>query len=397
MSQGGTLMSDVNKKFMLAGGLMAVLAVICGFLGMTMSTGDDKALQHGYLFGWVYWACVAFGCLGITLLHHACRGSWGFPVLRIFEAGSTPATLGVFLALFLPMVFLWKGDFYPWADASLVAKDPVLQWKSFYLNDTAWTVRFFVFAAVLVFLSWRYQTWTRMEEKTGDESWWKKRQFWGGLALVVYVVVSNFMWTDWLMSQNKHWFSTIYGVWLVVSSCLMAFSIAGIVLGTQYKKEPYRDVVKPWLTKDIGNWMLAFTMLWGYFSLSQYLIIWSGNQPEFIDYFVTRSKNGWEWLGTLLIPFHFFLPFTLLLSPSAKRVPWRLATIGILILSVRFFDVMYTVMPTWKANVFPLNPWGFAFFFLFGAIWCFLFGMQIATKPLLTYRNIALKEISDHA
>ena len=31
---------------------------------------------------------------------------------------------------------------------------------------------------------------------------------------------------------------------------------------------------------DLGNLMLAFVMLWAYFSFSQYLIIWSGNLPE---------------------------------------------------------------------------------------------------------------------
>ena len=31
---------------------------------------------------------------------------------------------------------------------------------------------------------------------------------------------------------------------------------------------------------DLGNLMLAFVMLWAYFSFSQFLIIWSGNLPE---------------------------------------------------------------------------------------------------------------------
>ena len=55
--------------------------------------------------------------------------------------------------------------------------------------------------------------------------------------------------------------------------------------------------------------MLAFVMLWAYFSFSQFLIIWAGNLPEEIPYYLERLHGGWQYLAWLLVFGHFVLPF----------------------------------------------------------------------------------------
>ena len=58
----------------------------------------------------------------------------------------------------------------------------------------------------------------------------------------------------------------------------MAFLI--IVLVWLSRRPPLERIVVPAHFHDLGNLMLAFVMLWAYFSFSQYLIIWSGNLPR---------------------------------------------------------------------------------------------------------------------
>ena len=60
--------------------------------------------------------------------------------------------------------------------------------------------------------------------------------------------------------------------------------------------------------------MLAFVMLWAYFSFSQYLIIWAGNLPQEISWYLHRLQTGWRFVGIALSSFHFAVPFVLLLS-----------------------------------------------------------------------------------
>ncbi len=395
MSETTVQTTRINKTCMTLGGVALVAGIILALVGAMSGGGDPHAFQHGYFFGWTYWACMAFGCFGVSLLHHAARGHWGFPVVRIFEAGGGPITLAVFFAALIPVIFGWREIFYPWADAARVAVDPVLQHRAPYFGGF-FAIRYVIYAGVFILLSLLNQNWLRQEERTGDDRWWKKRQYWGGLFLVVYVILTNFMWTDWMMSMYDHWYSTIYGVWIMVGSALLAFAFTGIVLGTQYDKVPYKGVVVPWLTKDIGNWMLTFTMVWAYFSLSQYLIIWSGNLPEFTKYFIDRSLNGWIYVGWSLIVIHFFVPFISLLSPTVKRQPWRLALVGAWILFVRLIDVWFVVTPTWKTSI-GINAVDIGMFLFFGGVWMLLFGWRLAQAPLITTMTPRLKEAVDHA
>ncbi len=42
-------------------------------------------------------------------------------------------------------------------------------------------------------------------------------------------------------------------------------------------ESPYLETITPQHYNDLGNLMLAFTMLWAYLNFSQFLIIWAGN------------------------------------------------------------------------------------------------------------------------
>lgn len=388
-----TMTTRIDRTSMVLGVLMLVTGAVLAGLGFAMPGNDPNALAHGYMFGWVYWACLAFGCLGISLLHHCTRGHWGFPILRLMEAGSGPITLGFFGLALAPVLFMWRQVFYPWARPEEVAHDPVLQHKAPYFN---WVdIRIVLYFAIMIALAVLNKGWLKKEEDSGDEQWWKKRQYYGGVFIVVFMFVMNFIWTDLLMSQYPKWYSTIYGVWLLVGGCLAAFAVASIVVGTQAKKKPYDEAAQPWLFKDLGNWMLTFTMLWAYFSLSQYLIYWSGNLEEFIKFFVDRSVNGWGVHGTLLIATNFFIPFTLLLAPRTKRVPMLLASIAVYLLVARFLDLWYIVIPTWRKS-WGISPMDIGMFCLFGGVWLVLFSLQLPKSRLITYRVPNLKEAVDH-
>ena len=92
--------------------------------------------------------------------------------------------------------------------------------------------------------------------------------------------------------------------------------------------KPMSEILKPSFVHDHGKWMLAFVMVWAYFSFSQWLIIWAGNLPEEISWYMTRLSGGWLWVGLALVLFHFAVPFALLLSRPFKRDMMRLVVAG---------------------------------------------------------------------
>jgi hypothetical protein len=299
------------------------------------------SIFQSLLFAWVFWMTVTLGCLGITLLHHVVRASWGYPVLRIAEAGSK---------LFLPMILLYvilfvagKDHLYFWTHPDSYP-DPELKNKIGYMG---WAlVRLGIYAVILGWLSIRVNNSSKREDQTGSIAERDKRTNISAPGLVLFVLVLTFAFTDWVMSLAPKWDSTIYGFLFLADSGLVALAFVTLIAVYWIKDPAYKPEINKSVTRDLGNLMLTFTMVWAYFNLSQFLIQWSGNIPDEIHYYYIRNSDVWRWMGTFLIFGQFFLPFLLLLSNRAKRRPDLLGKIAAWIFCVRIVDVYWMVIPT---------------------------------------------------
>src|SRR5437868_14657126 len=109
-----------------------------------------------------------------------------------------------------------------------------------------------------------------------------------------------------------------------------AFVIALLIILS--KMSPLKEYTTPQHIHDLGNMMFAFMVVWAYFSFSQFLIIWAGNLPEEIPFYLRRMNPGWGWAGLMLVFGHFALPFALLLSRALKRTFKLFRNIALLIL-----------------------------------------------------------------
>ena len=102
---------------------------------------------------------------------------------------------------------------------------------------------------------------------------------------MLYSLTISFAAVDWVMSLDPHWGSTIYGLIFMAGQGLSALAFCVIMLTVLTRYSPYREIIKPMQFHDIGKLMLAFVMLFAYFSFSQWLIIWAGNLPEEIGWY----------------------------------------------------------------------------------------------------------------
>ena len=251
---------------------------------------DRHLFYTSYLFAYIVFLCFTLGCLGFSLLHHMIRGYWGLALLRIWEAGSRNVWL--MAVLFIPIAYgMFNGDLYHWSNAALVAKSEILQKKQFYLNPFWWSVRavgYFLFWGLVA--NWMNRSSVKQDE-TGDERMGVRRQRFAAPAFLIFMLAGTFAFTDWVMSLDDEWYSTMFGLWFAICAGLSAMTLGNFVLGSLAKRKPYNQFWTANLGRDLGNVMLALTMLWAYTSLSQFLIIWSGNLPEEISYYVQRF-NG---------------------------------------------------------------------------------------------------------
>jgi hypothetical protein len=155
-------------------------------------------------------------------------------------------------------------------------------------------------------------------------------------------------------------------------------------------------VITPAHLHDLGKLLLTFVMLWAYFSFSQYLIIWSGNLPEEIPWYLERLRGGWGYIGLALVILHFALPFAVLLSRELKRNYRLLTSVAFVVIVMRFVDLYWMVAPNFRHEHFGVSWMDFMAPIGLGGIWLAFFAWQLPRRPLLPIHDPYLKDALAH-
>lgn len=384
----------VFSKFSATGGIVALVGMIT--LGVMFGTNREATLQ-AYLFGWAFWTILALGCLGLTILHHTIRPTWGLSVLRMIEAGGSVNSFIVSLILMIP-ILMFMPDIFPWM-AGENLNEHIVHAKHWYLNQPFFVGRQILFFLVWIFMANKLRSSSLRQDETLDPVLGVKRQTTGAVFLVVFFVTMTFAITDWIMSLELMWYSSILPLLTAVGGALSALSLCTILLLLNRHKEPFASIITPQLTKDLGNMLFALTMLWQYMTLSQFLITWSGNLQEEIPYYMKRNDAGWTILMTLNILFQFFVPFTALLAPRTKRVAFNLLMVAILIFAMRFGDMYWTIMPSMRGGKLLDSVMHFQDYIAWitmGAVWFAVMGNQLTKGSILPKHDTRLLEV-EHA
>ena len=361
---------------------------VYGLIGGLVVGGLGTFLQpaqfmQSWLIGFTFCTGLSLGCLAMLMTQYMTGGYWGLVTRRIFEAGSR---LLPFCALLFIPIALSLPSLYQWARPDVVAADEILQHKQFYFQT--W---FFILRAVIYFAVWigcatlltRWSTQQDRGEAAVTESDTRRFRVISGPGLVLYVLLMSLAAIDWLMSLDAHWYSTIFGFIIVAGQGLCGLSFAVAVLAMLSRREPMNHVLRAVHFHDLGKLMFAFVMLWAYFSFSQFLIIWAGNLPEEITFYLARMHNGWGAVSLIIVVGHFVLPFCLLLSADLKKRPNSLAVVAWFIVGIRLVDLIWIVAPTFNQSGMPVSLANIGIPIGLGGLWLFLFAGQLRKYPLV--------------
>jgi hypothetical protein len=346
---------------------------------------DRAQFFRSYLLGYLFWLGIALGCLPLTALHNLSGGAWGLVIRRALESGLR--TLPLLALLFLPLL-LGLGHLYVWARPEAVAADEVLRHKSAYLN-----VPFFLVRAVLYFGIWiavarGLVAWAIGNDVPPEAPAARRLRRLSGPSLALYGATMTFASVDWAMSLEPHWSSTMYGVIFTGGQILAALAfVIAVTVALAERREV--EAVAPGHWQDLGNLLLAFVMLWAYFGFSQYLIIWSGNLPEEIPWYLHRITHGWFAVAIALVVFHFALPFLLLLSRDFKSNRRLMARMAVWVMVMRVVDLLWV-------TGFELHWLDVAAPVALGGVWLAAFFRQLKQRPLLPLHDPELEEALEH-
>lgn len=384
-----------QQRALMVGASLLLLFIAGAFL--PSAGGGVTQFFRSYLVGFIFWLGVTMGCLGLLMLQHLTGGAWGMVIRRLLEAGTR--TLPLMLLLFLPLAIFGLTHLYEWMHIPEVHDEKVrelLLAKERYLNPTFFLIRAAVYFAIWFGLMFLLNKWSAEQDRTAEKRYSKKMQMISGPGLILFVFTVTFASVDWVMSLDAEWFSTIYGLLFVAGWTLSAFAFVIAALVWLATRKPLEGVVRAPHFHDLGKLLLAFVMLWSYFSFSQFLIIWSGNIPEETKWYLHRLRGGWGWFGIGIVLLHFALPFVMLLSRDLKRNARKLVAIAGLIFLMRFIDVYWLIVPEFNRGHLKIEWMSLAAPVAFGGLWIAFFIWQLRLRPLLPINDPDFEEAIEH-
>ncbi len=411
--------------------------------------GAVRQFLVSWLAGWTFWLCLPMGALALLMIHYLVKTSWGLLLRRPLEAASK--TLPLLALLFVPIVIGSFLDHdrspYWWSDAAHSAahhdaeakekKDAAakeappaehdritLKWEermkaaedqvhkahaheaearrkgtfSFLSAPSMvgmFVAMFGIWWAMIAYINKQGAVSDAVIGQGTPAQQWEKvdaarealNKF-SGPGLIVFALTTTAAATQWTMSLEPGWASTMFPVIYAVNQFLTCFAFCLVVFLSVCHLEPFKSNLRPKFQIDMGSLMLAFTLFWSYTSFSQMMLIWIGNLPEEIPFYLKRSSPGWWAVSAGLIVFHFAVPFLLLLFRDIKMHPYRLRAMACYLLVVCAVDVVWWVSPTYDHGtpLFVLMDAGAVIGI--GGVWGVVFLNILKKRPLLPVNEL---------
>jgi hypothetical protein len=370
--------------------IIAVIGVVLCVIGYVKS---PAVFLHSYLMAFMFILGLSLGSLGLLMLQHLTGGMWGIVIRRPLE--SATRALPLILVLFIPLFLDMRSLYGAWLNAPTTGEGRLSDFQQHYLTPGWFHIRSLIYFAVWLLLMWIFNSWSREQDVNREDRALRRRlKMLAGPGIILYVFAMSFAAIDWVMSLSPHWASTIYGFLYVAGQLISSMSLMICVVVLLSRAPVFQGVLKPRYLHDLGKLLLAFVMLWAYFSFSQLLIIWSGNAPDEISFYRSRLYGEWGYVSVIILIFHFFVPFFLLLSRDLKRNPNTIIKVAAWMIFMRLVDLFWLTRPEFTASAWP-NLWDVAAALGLGGLWFFVFAWQLQQRPLLPLGEPKLEEVLD--
>ena len=289
--------------------------------------------------------------LGISLLvlafyaaQRVAQSGWSVVLFRVMEAiTANLVPTSIIMLVFIILAGMHYSHLFVWMDPEVRATDTIIQGKALWLNIPGWMIR-----GIIYLLGWNfYRYWIRknsIAEDTATTIKIFKRNYNASVIFLVFFMLTESMaaW-DWIMGLDPHWFSTLFG-WYVLATLLVS-AVTTIAFVTMYlRSKGYLPHVNDSHIHDLAKFMFGFSVFWTYLFFAQFMLIWYANIPEEGTYFVLRFSE-YKTLFFTMLAMNFIFPILILLNSDFKSRPWFVYIGGILILIGHYVDLFVMIMP----------------------------------------------------
>jgi hypothetical protein len=323
---------------------LAVAFVLGGGAALAWAFGQGEAglAWSSYLIGAFFTLGLGvFGVAWMSMLYLS-NADWSVTMRRVPEAMTAWLLPGGVLTL---LVGAGAGVLYQWSHPQAVAQDELLAHKAPFLNlplffalTAASLVAWLVFALAMTGAS-------RRQDEEGGVALTRRNRTLSAAFLVVFALTLSVVSFYLLLSLEAHWFSTMFAVLVFTDVVQTGTAFVAVAVGLLMMSGRLEGWVNENHLHSLGKMVFASTGFWAYIYFCQYLLIWYANLPEETVYFLRRADNGWLPYFLVLPALKFVLPFLLLLPREAKREPYRLVPVSLLIVFAQFWELYLMVGP----------------------------------------------------
>ena len=392
----------------------AVFALLTLFFAFT-DEGRNHILR-AYLMGYMTCFNFAGGALVMLMLQFVTGGKWGLLLRRPLEAMTR--TLPLVTLMFIPIIvfgkYLYQWVRYPDAASTnnalangLITHEQALtaNFKRPMLNPHALIVESCIIFAVLFLFMFLLNKWSLDRDadplrgtQASYERWRTRFENLSGPGILIYVILMTMGAFVWIMSLDVTWYSSIWGLQFLVAQgyAVLALGILSLVLLSRY--EPMKTLLRATEQHDLGKFLFAFVMLNIYLCFAEFLIIWSGNLPDEIPWYLSRIHGGWWTICTLDFCCHWLIPFCLLLSRDLKRNKRRMIWITCFMIFARLVDMFWLIEPNFAGSAGNLHIGGGMLAYItvpiaLLSLWAAYYITQLMARPMVSTNDPHLEEL----
>ncbi len=314
---------------------VGIAAVVVGF------TTDPSRTWANLLLNNMFFLTISIGALMFYSLQYITQSSWSAMFQRI------PLALGAFLpvaAILMLLLYFGLPDIYKWAQPNITETDKLIAHKSPFLNVPFYMIRMVVYFTLWISLGYALRKFSVKEDQKADIKYYKKSSFFSKVFVFISVIFFSLAAIDWIMTIDAHWYSTLFGFRVMVTSMYYAVALIVLLLFFLNDKGYFTQLNKAH-RNDLARYLFRFSIIFGYLWFMQFLIIWYADIPELTAYYYPRFVGEWQGFFYAEIVINFAIPFLALMSDEIGRKKEVLIAISLLLVVGLWISLFLQIMP----------------------------------------------------
>lgn len=366
------------------------IALIIGIVGLVLTVVgfvvNQQQFWASYLTAWFYVFGLSLAGILMSVAHYLGGGRWGAAVGDVLR--SQAALFWLLGIMFIPIVIgAWFFGIYPWSHPEVYQHDPQVLARGVWMTLWFWTLRTVILWAALIVVSRYLLHWFRLWDETGDPVYRRRLRNLAGASTVIVILGVTFGFFDWTMSLEPDWYSSIYGLMLILGDVLCGWAFMVFVFTRLRFRYPVNEMMSRNLMRDLGSLMIAMTILWAYTTYSPMMLVWVGNLTQEIPWYLKRgfgepANYAWSVLAAVWGTTNFVINFPALVMRGTRKSPiWLGGRIVVLVMIGRFLEDIWLIEPDLVQN-FPIwSHWvDVAAILGLGGIWLYFFLGQLGQR-----------------